>query len=328
MTLASNQQLRAALADVCCDDLDVRADEPMSRHTTLRVGGGADMFVRPRTMHALAALLSRCHACSIPVTFLGGGSNLIVRDAGIRGVTIQLTYLNTVKRPDPAAARVVVEAGASTGKLLQHSISWALGGVEFLAGVPGSVGGGLVMNAGTYLGEFTNVVSEVHSLRGDGTLVVRDHAACGFRYRASDIPPDEIVVSAVLRLHARDRAAIEADVAALRRRRSAREPHGVPNSGSTFKNPPGDYAGRLIEAAGLKGTRFGTAVVSPVHANWLVFERGSATSADDLLALIELVRVRVQDVHGISLELEVKIVGDPCNLTNGQPLLECANGCG
>jgi UDP-N-acetylmuramate dehydrogenase len=142
----------------------------------------------------------------------------------------------------------------------------------------------------------------------DAELVVRPASACGFVYRASAIPLDEIVVQAQLLLRPRPRADIEVDVAVLRKRRDEREPKRVSNSGSTFKNPPGDYAGRLIEAAGLKGTRVGHAECSPAHANWLV-NTGGATAAD-LLALIDLVHRRVLEVHGISLELEVKVIGE------------------
>jgi UDP-N-acetylmuramate dehydrogenase len=167
------------------------------------------------------------------------------------------------------------------------------------------------MNAGTYLGEFTDVVTHVRSLRLDGTEVVREHDACGFRYRDSDLPADEIVIGCALRLRPRPRAEIEADESALRRRRSEREPQGVPNNGSTFKNPPGDHAGRLIEVAGLKGTRIGGAVVSDKHANWLVVDREHTPpcTAADMLGLIEHVRTHVERVHGISLALEVRVVG-------------------
>lgn len=297
--------------------LELRPDEPMARHTTLRLGGPADLWARPADARALQQLLARCRALDVPVAFVGGGSNLLVRDGGLRGVVVNLGRMNAVTRPDPDGdpCRVEVEAGATTGRLLLHATDWQLGGLEFLGGVPGSVGGGLIMNAGTYLGEFTTVVTEVRSLRPGGVAVARDHDACGFRYRGSDLPPDEIVVGATLRLWPRPRAEIEADVAGLRERRRQREPTGVANNGSTFKNPPGDFAGRLIEAAGLKGTRIGAALVSPVHANWLVVERPGpgvpAACAGDLLALIDLVRAKVRDVHGVALELEVKLAGEP-----------------
>jgi UDP-N-acetylmuramate dehydrogenase len=307
---------RVGPLDVPADALELRVDEPMARHTTLRLGGPADLWARPADASALAALLRACHAAGVPTMCAGGGSNLLVRDGGVRGVVINLGRMSRVWRPDPEAApgRVEVEGGASTGKLLLAATGWQLGGLEFLGGVPGSVGGGLIMNAGTYLGEFTKVVTEVRSLRRDGTAVVRTHAECGFRYRASDLPPDEVACGASLSLWPRARAEIEADVAALRQRRKEREPTGVANNGSTFKNPPGDFAGRLIEQAGLKGARVGAAVVSPVHANWLVVERpgpgAPPARAADLLELIDRVRARVREVHGVTLELEVKVVGE------------------
>lgn len=295
--------------------LELSLDEPMARHTTLRLGGPADVWARPQGPEALAALLAACHAAGVPVMCVGGGSNLLVRDGGIRGVVINLGRMTKVVRlGDETSTTVYVEAGVSTGKLLLAVTGWQLGGLEFLGGVPGSVGGGLIMNAGTYLGEFTSVVTEVRSLRRDGSAVTRDHDACGFRYRASDLPVDEVACSALLKLWPRSRAEIEADVAGLRKRRKEREPASVFNNGSTFKNPPGDFAGRLIEAANLKGTRVGAAVVSPVHANWLVVERPGPEvppgRAADLLRLIDAVHARVLEVHGVRLELEVKVVGE------------------
>jgi UDP-N-acetylmuramate dehydrogenase len=313
--MSRGQQLLALLElDALAGSLDLRVDEPMARHTTLRLGGPADLWARPAELASLITLLERCHANAVPVHFVGGGTNLLVRDGGLRGIVINLGRINRVWRPDPdrAPTLVEVEAGASTGRVLAQATAWELGGVEFLGGVPGSVGGGLIMNAGTYLGEFTNVVTEVRSLDLQGRQRTRTHAECGFRYRVSDLPPTEIVVGARLALRPRARAEIEAEVAALRERRREREPSGVPNNGSTFKNPPGDYAGRLIEAAGLKGTRRGGAVVSPKHANWLVVDRAvePACTAADMLALIEHVRAEVERAHGVRLETEVKIIGD------------------
>ncbi len=294
--------------------LQARLDEPMAKHTTLRLGGPADLWARPASTEQLSELLRRAHEAGVPITFVGSGTNLLVRDGGIRGVVVNLGRLNRVWRPEPERepTRVEVEAGCSTGRLLKACTDWALGGVEFLGGVPGSVGGGLIMNAGTYLGEFTDVVSEVRSVHRDGTPMVRDHDACGFRYRDSDLPPDEIVVGANLRMRPRERAEIEADVASLRARRREREPQGVPNNGSTFKNPEGDHAGRLIDVTGLKGLRVGGALVSPKHANWLVVDKTAdpPCTAADLLALIDQVRERVFEAHGIRLEREVKVIGE------------------
>jgi len=285
----------------------VALDAPMSRRTTLRIGGPADALVTPESIDQLAAVVGLCAARGIPMLAVGAGSNLLVRDGGVRGVVLATRNLRGLSRVGDTG--VYVESGVSTGKLLSSATRWELGGVEFLGGVPGSVGGGLRMNAGTYLGEFKDVTTEVTTVRlSDGERVTRPAAACGFVYRDSALPRGEIVVSAAMALSPRPRADIEADVQSLRARRREREPKRVSNAGSIFKNPPGDYAGRLIEASGLKGTRVGGAECSPKHANWLV-NTGGATAAD-MLALIEIVRAKVLADHGVALELEVKVIGD------------------
>jgi UDP-N-acetylmuramate dehydrogenase len=282
-------------------------DEPMSRHTTLRIGGPADARFAPASIDELCAVVRACAARGLPMVAVGGGSNLLVRDGGIRGVAVATRNLRGLERVGEAEVRV--EAGVSTGKLLASATGWELGGLEFLGGVPGSVGGGLIMNAGTYLGEFKDVTTEVASVRlADGALVRRPAAECGFVYRGSALPPDEVVVEGRLALRPRARAEIDAEVRDLRDRRRAREPQRVSNAGSVFKNPPGDHAGRLIEATGLKGTRVGGAECSPVHANWFV-NVGGATAAD-MFELIRIARARVAEVHGVELELEWKVIGD------------------
>jgi UDP-N-acetylmuramate dehydrogenase len=286
---------------------EVRFDEPMSKRTTLRIGGPADALVAPSSIERLRALVCACAERGIPLLPIGGGSNLLVRDGGIRGVALATANLRRLERAGEAGIRA--ESGVSTGKLLHSATKWELGGLEFLAGIPGSLGGGLIMNAGTYLGELKDVTREVITVRAaDGELVRRSGAECGFVYRGSALPPGEIAVEALLALRPRPRAEIEADVRALCERREGREPRGVHVAGSIFKNPPGDFAGRLIDAAGLKGTRVGDAECSPVHANWLV--NAGAASAADMLALIELVRAAVEEQLGVRLELEVKVVGE------------------
>ncbi len=284
-----------------------RFDEPLRRHCTLKIGGPADAYVEPSSPAQLAAVIRHVRAARLPLTVIGGGSNLLVRDGGVRGIVLGTGGLRGIELVPPHTIRV--QAGVSTGKVLSLALKHDLGGIEFLGGVPGSVGGGMIMNAGTYLGEFKDVTTRVDSIRiADGELVSRDNAACGFRYRHSDLPPDEIVVAAELVLRSRPRAEIETEVRALRKRRSEREPKKVASNGSTFKNPPNDFAGRLIEAAQCKGWSEGEAVCSPVHANWLV-NTGGAT-ATQLLALIARVRAEVVRVHGLELELEVKIIGE------------------
>jgi UDP-N-acetylmuramate dehydrogenase len=294
-------------------------DEPLSRHTTLRIGGPVDAWVEPETVEAVQRVRALCAERGWPCRAMGAGSNLLVRDGGVRGVLVATRRLRALEfRPTDAAAgadgaaegtmRVRVGAGVSTGKLLSEATRRGLGGVEFLGGVPGTVGGGLIMNAGTYLGEFKDVTTRVRAVDGRGALVERPTAECGFVYRGSAIPADEMVVEGELVLRPRPTEAIEADVRALRERRRAREPHNVPNAGSIFKNPPGDYAGRLIEESGLKGRRIGGAEVSPAHANWIVNADGAR--AADVLGLIELVRHTVEERFGVRLELEVRVVGE------------------
>jgi UDP-N-acetylmuramate dehydrogenase len=303
---------RRALAAAVGDEAELRFDEPMARHTTLRIGGPVDAWVAPRSHAAVEKLRRACAELGVLSRGFGAGSNLLVRDGGIRGVAISLKHLGAVERldadPDGEAANVAIDAGASTGKVLSFATQQELGGVEFLGGVPGTIGGGMIMNAGTYLGEFKDVTVRVRSVDERGQAVSRSNAECGFAYRASAIPPSEVVTRVSLRLTPRPRAEIETAVRDLRERRRAREPHGVPNAGSIFKNPPGDYAGRLIEACGLKGRRVGGAEVSPVHANWIV-NAGQARAAE-LLELVDIVRATVVERFGIKLELEVKVVGE------------------
>jgi UDP-N-acetylmuramate dehydrogenase len=305
---------RQALADALAGEGELRFDEPMARHTTLRIGGPVDAWAAPASVGALQRLRATCATRGLVNRGFGSGSNLLVRDGGIRGVAISLKLIADVRVEArvsdgaPETTMVWVDAGASTGKVLAFCTREELGGVEFLGGVPGTVGGGMMMNAGTYLGEFKDVTTEVHAVDERGQPVVRDNAACGFRYRHSDIPASDVVTGARLKLPTRARADIEAAVRKLRDQRKAREPHGLPNAGSIFKNPPNDYAGRLIEACGLKGRRVGGAEVSPAHANWIV-NVGGAT-AKDLLAVVEIARAAVVERFGITLEMEVKVVGE------------------
>jgi len=285
----------------------LRFDEPMARRTTLRIGGPADAWLEPADAADVQRAVAVCAARHIPVTPVGGGSNLLVRDGGIRGLVLATRSLRRLERQGDTG--ILVEAGVSTGKLLQVATEAALGGVEFLGGVPGSVGGGLIMNAGTYLGEFKDVTVDVTTVRlRDGERVVRDNAACGFAYRHSALPLDEIVVMATLALRPRPRPEIEAEVRALRDRRHEREPKGLPNAGSIFKNPPDQFAGKLIEEVGLKGRRVGGAEISEKHANWIV-NVGEARAAD-VLALVEVVRRAVEERFGVTLQMEVKVIGE------------------
>lgn len=302
---------RNALVEAVGAEGELRFEEPMSRHTTLRIGGPAEAWIAPASIACTMRVVAACHQLGLPCRALGSGSNLLVLDGGVRGVVLASARLRGLafETVESGGARVQVEAGVSTGKLLAEATRRSLGGVEFLGGVPGSVGGGMIMNAGTYLGEFKDVTVSVDTVTPTGERRTRSHAECGFVYRGSALPPDEIVVAAELLLPPRPRAEIEAAVRALRDRRREREPHGFPNAGSFFKNPPGDYAGRLIEACGLKGTRVGGAEVANAHANWILNRDGARAS--EVLSLIEQVRDVVKQRFGIALELEVKLLGEP-----------------
>ncbi|HEX9102126.1 MAG TPA: FAD-binding protein, partial [Polyangia bacterium] len=238
---------KQAIVDALAGDGEVSFDEPMARHTTLRIGGPVDVYASPGSIAALERLRAACAARGILSRAFGSGSNLLVRDGGLRGCAVSLRKLADVRieRRSDDGAELWLDAGASTGKVLSFATRENLGGVEFLGGVPGTVGGGMIMNAGTYLGEFKDVTVEVRAVDERGALVVRDNAGCGFRYRHSDLPADEIVVEGTFELWPRPRAEIEAEVRALRDRRSQREPKGVANAGSIFKNPPGQFAGKL-----------------------------------------------------------------------------------
>lgn len=285
----------------------VRFDEPLSRHTTLKIGGPADAWIAPDSIDRLISIVRYCGDQALPMVSIGGGSNLLVRDGGVRGVVLSTRALRAIARDGELG--IHVESGVSTGKLLSSATHWMLGGLEFLGGVPGSVGGGMVMNAGTYLGEFKDVTTKVGSLcLRDGTLVERDNQQCAFVYRGSALPADEIVVDAWLELVSRPKETIQEAVASLRARRKEREPKGASNAGSVFKNPEGDYAGRLIESIGFKGTRVGQAECSPAHANWFVNHGGA--KAADMLDLIERARALVKAEHGVDLVLEWKCIGE------------------
>lgn len=288
---------------------EIRFDEPMARHTTLRLGGPVDAYVEPADIADAQALARLCSARGLAWRPLGAGSNLLVRDGGLRGVGVSTRALRGLRREgDGDSAVVVVEAGVATGKLLAMATAWELGGVEFLGGVPGSVGGGIWMNAGTYLGEFKDVLTEVASVTPAGELRRRAHAECGFAYRHSGFGPKELLTRAEIVLPRGDVAAARQHLAEMRAARKRTQPIGEPNAGSIFKNPPGDYAGRLIEAAGLKGRRVGGARVSELHANFIVND-GTAR-ASEVVELGRQVAAEVSARFGVALEWEVKRLGD------------------
>ncbi len=284
----------------------LREGEPMARHTTWRVGGPAERFYEPADSADLAAMLQRLPAGE-PVFWLGMGSNLLVRDGGIRGTVIHTTNrLAGLERL--AGDRIRVEAGVPCAKVARFCAREQLRGAEFLAGIPGTFGGALCMNAGAFGGETWSLVHEVETVDRTGRRHRRRPEAYEVGYRQVRGPEGEWFTAAVLQLQRGDTETAQRRIRELLERRNASQPIGLANAGSVFRNPPGDHAARLIEAAGLKGSRIGGAVVSEKHANFIV-NTGEATAAD-IEALMEHVAAVVAEWFGIRLQREVHIVGE------------------
>ncbi len=282
---------------------EIKLAEPMARHTSLKVGGPAEMMVFPRRHEDLAEIFRLAKAAKIPLFFLGGGTNLLVKDGGIGGLVIKLSRLNRVEE---IGEDIYAEAGVPCPRLVRFSLEKSLSGLEFAYGIPGALGGVIVMNAGTPDGEMARVVERVKIMTPAGQIQEIGRDELDFDYRYSRLPSG-IVLGAWLRLKKAKRGEIKERIDRYMKRRNASQPIHLPNAGSIFKNPPGDHAGRLIEAAGLKGTRIGDAQISEKHANFIV-NRGKATAAD-VLRLIKLIGKTVEDQAGLTLELEIRIVG-------------------
>jgi UDP-N-acetylmuramate dehydrogenase len=288
---------------------DASPGESLAPWTSLRVGGPAELLVRPRTGDALVSVLSRARGEGLPVHVLGGGANTLVGDLGIRGITLKLPPDLFPEEVQPlASGGGLVTLGAGTAIVRLPNVMRARGwvGAEFLAGIPGTIGGAVAMNAGTKNGECERVLDAVELATPDGIGWV-PRSALTLRYRFTELPAGAIVTRARFRLPDGDleasRAAMEADLAYRKRT----QPLSQPNCGSVFTNPSGDHAGRLIDSVGLKGAKLGAAQISTLHANWIV-NLGGARAAD-VLGLIERAQARVREETGIVLVPEVKRVG-------------------
>ena len=285
---------------------DLKLNEPMSAHTSWRAGGPADRCYRPADLQDLQQFLGTLPADE-PLYWVGLGSNLLVRDGGIRGTAIlPFGGLDTLKQLE--GDKVRAGAGVSCAKVARFAARAGLVGAEFLAGIPGTMGGALAMNAGAFGGETWSLVSSVQTLDRSGELHVRTPASYQVSYRSVTGPGDEWFVGVDLQLSSGDSAAAQARIKALLERRSATQPTQQPSCGSVFRNPPHDFAARLIESCGLKGERIGNAQVSEKHANFIV-NLGGAKAAD-IEALVRYVQSQVKQQHGVWLEPEVRIVGE------------------
>ena len=283
---------------------------PLARYTSWRAGGPADLLFRPADRDDLAEFVRQLPR-DVPLLVLGLGSNTLVRDGGVRGAVVVMH--------EPGAALAVAdglvyaEAGVANPKIARLAARLGCEGAEFLAGVPGTIGGALAMNAGCYGSETWNHVARVEVLTREGRFEIRTPAdySVGYRSvrRADGSPPDGIFTAAWLRFAPGDAAKARARIKELLAKRIASQPLSMPNAGSVFRNPPGDHAARLIEAAGLKGHTLGGARVSEMHANFIVNPGGRAL-ASDIEALVAHVRAVVKSLHGVDLETEVRIVGE------------------
>ena len=281
-------------------------EEPMKKHTTFRVGGPADVLVQPDET-ALAAILALCRQYHVSYSFIGNGSNLLVGDKGIRGVVIEMT--DPMGNIEVDGTKITAQAGAMLSKIANTAASNGLGGMEFAAGIPGSVGGAVVMNAGAYGGEMKDIIEKVYVLDENGAQLELDRDALDLGYRHSCIPEKKyIVTKVVLELVPRNEAEIRSEMKELNEKRAEKQPLQYPSAGSTFKRPEGYFAGKLIMDAGLRGYHVGGAQVSEKHCGFVI-NKGDATAAD-ICQLMRDVSDKVQAQFGVVLEPEVKMIGE------------------
>lgn len=298
---SARAELEEALGD------RVRFDAPLSRFTSLRVGGPADALATPESRSDLARLLAICARHRLPHLVLGAGFNTLALDAGVEGVVIQLGRLRGLDQRPGGLLRA--EAGVSHNQLVKFCIRHGFSGLEFGAGIPGTIGGWVAMNAGIPSREVKDVVREVEVMAPSGsTLRHLERGALRFVYRGlRGLAPGSVILSALFAVSFATPALVKAEVGRLLARRAQTQPLDVPSCGSVFKNPPGDYAGRLIERAGLKGYQVGGAQISPLHANFIA-NLGGATAAD-VLALMREAQTRVLAQTGRRLVPEVRVIG-------------------
>jgi len=283
-------------------------DCPMTKYTTLQVGGRCEGLFNADDLDELRQVIAFLNKESIAYLVVGRGSNLLVKDEGLDALVIILKgSLAAIEQENTEDLNVLVGAGLPLVDLLKYCRNAGLGGLECFAGIPGTVGGAVVMNAGAFGDEFGNKVRQIHLITPQGDLVTRDRSQLRFSYRYFEIERGMVAVRARLELHRESEKIIAERIADFLKRRKLNQPLEYPSAGSVFKNPPNDYAGRLIENAGLKGKKIGGAMISEKHANFIVNIGGA--KAKDVLDLLDLAREEVKKQTGIELEPEIRIVG-------------------
>ena len=285
----------------------VREEEYLRHHTTFKIGGPADLFVEPTTMAELSFALRTIHEFDVPVTIIGCGSNILVKDGGIRGAVVSVRHMTQIM--DCNDNTLCIGSGYMLKDASEFAWENGLTGLEFAIGIPGTLGGAVFMNAGAYDGEMSHVVTAVRAVDFQGNIKEYDASHLDFAYRHSIFHDNhEVIGEVIMTLKPGDKAAIKARMDELTEKRESKQPLEFASAGSTFKRPPGYFAGTLIEQTGLKGLSVGDAQVSHKHAGFVI-NTGSA-SAKDVLDLIAEVQRRVYDQHGVHLEPEVRMIGE------------------
>lgn len=285
----------------------VLLDEPMSNHTSFKIGGPADILVMPGTVDEISSSIKLCKENELEYYIMGNGSNLLVSDKGIRGVVIKISeLLDKVVIED---TKIIAQAGVLLSVVSKGALKHSLTGLEFASGIPGSLGGAVAMNAGAYGGEMKDVVSRVKCIDVEGNVVEFSSAQMNFGYRQSVVQDKNmVVVEAEMLLQKGDYEEIKQYMNEMTEKRTSKQPLNLPSAGSTFRRPEGYFAGKLIEDSGLRGLRLGDAQVSEKHSGFIV-NIGKATF-DDVTNLIKVVQKTVRDKFNVSLETEVKIIGE------------------
>jgi len=286
---------------------DIRYNEPLKNHTSFKIGGPADIFIIPNSIDELIYAIKIAREEKIPYFIMGNGTNLLVKDGGIRGVVIKIN--GNIDKLTVEGEKIKAQAGALLANTSKFALENNLTGMEFASGIPGTVGGAVMMNAGAYNGEIKDIVSKVTVLTKDNEIVTYTNEEMNFGYRKSRVIEEELVVLEVeFSLKKGKYEDIFNRMQDLNEKRTLKQPLELPSAGSTFKRPQGRFAGQLIDTAGLRGLRYKDAQVSQKHCGFIV-NLGNATYKD-ISTLIKIVQKTVKDVHGVDLELEIKVVGE------------------
>lgn len=285
---------------------DIEIDEPMKNHTSFKVGGPVDILATPEDFKQVIDAIKLCKEKNVPYYIIGNGSNILVKDGGIRGVVIKLSKLNNIR---VEGTRIIAQSGATLKEVSDIALENSLTGFEFACGIPGSIGGATTMNAGAYNGEIVNVIESAKIIGKDGNVKELNKDELELGYRASSILKyGYTVLEVTFRLKKGDNDKIKERIDDLNKKRSEKQPLEYPSAGSTFKRPEGYFAAKLIEDSGLKGTHVGDAEVSKKHSGFII-NRGNAT-AKDILDLIKIVQKKVKDNFNVELFTEVRILGE------------------